>query len=327
MGRPRVLLDLDPVLQGELFDRSRIERLRSIAELASATDTRHPDDRFDYDVVVTGWGSQPFPNTRPAASPLALVAHSAGTIRRIVPRDLMAEGVRVTQAASGMAVSVSELALTFAISLLRNLQLVDRSMVRRDWDAALSHPLGQTIAGARIGVIGASRVGRAYIEHVVGMGAEVVVSDPYLPLAEANEMGVELVGLDHLFATSRVVALHAPVTSETVGMVSRERLASIPDGGIIINTARAAIVDMPALVDELRSGRLSAALDVFDAEPLPSDSALWDLPNVILTPHIGAVTVHSRAMQGDVVVDEIERFLNGSALVFEVTPDNYDRLA
>lgn len=327
MPSPRILLDVTPQLCGELFDTARLDRLSGLGDVA-VPGTRLPaTERMAYDIVVTGWGSPPFPAVRDAGDRLRLVAHSAGTIRRIVPRELLVDGVRVTQAASGMAVSVAELALHMTQSLLRNLVHVDRCMRRGDWQGALDVGLGRTIAGTRIGVIGASRVGRAYIEHLTGMGAEVVVYDPYLARRDADEMGVQLLGLDELLTTCSVVALHAPVTSETIGMLDARRLALIPDGGVFINTARAPIVDTPALLAELRSGRLSAALDVYDVEPLPVDDVLWTLPNVVLTPHIGAWTTHSRQTQGDVVVDEIDRFVNASELAFEVLPETYDRLA
>ena len=327
MGRPRILVDLTPELGDELFDDERLERLAGLGVVDRPSARLEPAERLDYDIVVTGWGSAPFPAVRGLDDRLRLVAHSAGTIRKIVPKQLLSEGVRVTQAASGMAVSVAELALYFTQSLLRNLSDVDRRMQRKDWNGALTFGLGRTIAGTRIGVIGASRVGRAYIEYLTAMGGDVVVSDPYLSRRDADDMGVTLLGLDELLATSPVVALHAPVTQETRGMLSAERLALIPDGGIFVNTARSAIVDTPALMAELRSGRLSAALDVFDLEPVPDDDPLWTLSNVILTPHIGAVTTHSRQMQGDVVVDEIDRFVHDAELVFEVRPETYDRLA
>lgn len=327
MARPRILLDLTPELGDELFDVERYERLSELGSVDRPSIRLHPEDRLEYDIVVTGWGSAPFQVARHDDDRLRLVAHSAGTIRKIVPKQLLTEGVRVTQAASGMAVSVAELALYFTQSLMRNLNDVDRRMQRKDWNGALSYGLGRTIAGTRIGVIGASRVGRAYIEYLTAMGGDVVVSDPYLSRRDADEMGVQLASLDELLTTCSVVALHAPVTDETRGMLHADRLALIPDGGIFVNTARSAIVDMPALVAELRTGRLSAALDVFDVEPLPVDDPLWSMPNVILTPHIGAVTTHSRQMQGDVVVDEIDRFVHHADLVFEVRPETYDRLA
>ena len=110
-------------------------------------------------------------------------------------------------------------------------------------------------------------------------------------------------------------------------MIDARRLALIPDGGVLVNTARSALVDTGALLAELRTGRLSAALDVFDEEPLPADSEWWRLPNVLLTPHLGARTWHSRRAQGEVVVEEVRRYLAGLDLRYEVLPETYDLMA
>ncbi|MFF1879685.1 hydroxyacid dehydrogenase [Leifsonia sp. NPDC058230] len=328
MTRPRLLLDLSPELEHDLFDVQTLMRLDRVADVQRASSARVPDlKRLDADILVTGWGSAALPATLEQGARLKLIAHSAGTVRWLVPKTLVADGVRVTQAAAGMATSVAELALFFTQSLLRRLYAVDRRMVHGDWSGALGFGLGRTIAGTRIGVIGASRVGRSYIELVTALGAEVVVSDPYLHPAEARDMGVDLVELDALLASCPVVALHAPVTHETRGMLTAGRFALLQDGAVFVNTARSAIIDSAALVAELRSGRISAALDVFDVEPLPAGDPLWSLPNVMLTPHIGAVTTHSRRTQGAIVVEEIERFASGVGLRFEVNEANYDRLA
>ncbi|WP_154793515.1 hydroxyacid dehydrogenase [Occultella kanbiaonis] len=324
---PTILIDLLPDLRRDLFGPARMARLAEFGEVFAPDRRLVAERRLEYDIVVTGWGSARFPDRLQPENRLRMIAHSAGTIRKVVPRTLLTDGVRVSQAASGMAVSVAELALYMTLSLMRNLAQVDRRMQRGDWAGASGFGLGRTIAGTRIGVIGASRVGRAYIEHLTGLGAEVVVTDPYLTRRDAEEMGVQLCDLDELLRSCAVVALHAPVTDETRGMLTAQRLSLIPNGGILVNTARSAVLDSGALLSELRSGRLSAALDVYDVEPLPADDPLWTLPNVLLTPHIGALTTHSRAMQGDVVVDEIDRFVAGAPLVFEVTDLTYDRLA
>lgn len=196
-----------------------------------------------------------------------------------------------------------------------------------DWRSAASVEVGHTVSGTRIGVLGASRVGRAYIRMVVALGAEVVVYDPYLTAEDAKNLGVAHAGLDELLSTCPVIANHAPVTQETRGLLNSEKLSLIQDGGILINTARSAIIDTAALVDELQSGRISAGLDVFDREPLESGSPLWGLPNVILTPHIGGITLEARRDMGRIAVDEVENFLTGRPLTNEILAPNYDILA
>jgi phosphoglycerate dehydrogenase-like enzyme len=329
-GKPKIVLDLAQSLEVTLFDAVLLDRLGALGALTRTTPGAEADAaaRLDADILVTGWGSAPLPAHSADAGRIRLIAHSAGTVRRLVPKSLLGDGIRLTHASAGMARSVAETALYFTLGLLRSLHGVDQAMRgQRDWRQAESFGLGRTVAGTRIGVIGASRVGRVYIELVRALGATVVVHDPYLSEEEAEQLGVDTVPLDMLLRTCPVVALHAPVTDETRGMLSAERLAMIPDGGILVNTARSALLDSAALSATLRAGRLSAALDVFDDEPLPGDSELWDLPNVVLTPHIAGATLHSRQLQGKIVVEEIERHVQGLPLVHEIHPSTYDRLA
>ncbi|MFC5261739.1 hydroxyacid dehydrogenase [Kribbella qitaiheensis] len=320
-----VFVDLPPVLETELFGSELERRLAPLARVVRPSGPPGPDERLAADVLITGWGSRPLP-----ADPgerLKLVVHSAGTIRGLVPPGLLERGLRVSQASAGMAQAVAELAVYMTISRLRDLDRVDRVMTgRRDW-AGAGFGLGLTLAETTVGVIGASRVGRAYLKLVVAAGSEVLLHDPYLDESEAKELGARLVPLEVLLARSTVVALHAPVTAETRHMMGADELALIPDGGVLVNTARSALVDTEALLAELRTGRLSAAMDVFDSEPLPADSEWWQLPNVLLTPHLGAQTWHSRRTQGSIVVTEIRRYCAGLDLQHEVYPSTYDLMA
>jgi len=326
MVTPIVYVDLSRELEGELFGDDSLRRLERLGRLVRRGE-EWGAGRFGADILITGWGSAPLPVDRKPADRLRLVVHSAGTIRSLVPTGLLDHGVRVSQASAGMARSVAELALYLTIARLRDLDRVDRVMTAEHaWNGA-DFGLGRTVAGCTVGVVGASRVGRAYLELVVAAGAEVLVHDPYLDEREAKELGARPVPLETLLAQSEVVALHAPVRRETRRMLDARRLALIPDGGVLVNTARSALVDTDALLAELRTGRLSAALDVFDEEPLPAESEWWRLPNVLLTPHLGARTWHSRRTQGEIVVDEIRRYLAGLDLRYEVRPETYDRMA
>jgi glyoxylate reductase len=123
--------------------------------------------------------------------------------------------------------------------------------------------------------------------------------------------------LDDLLREADVVSVHTPLTAETTGLISRERLALLRDGATFVNTARGAIVDEDALVEELVSGRINAGLDVFVHEP-KVPAALLDLPNVVLAPHIGSATVETRAAMTRVVVDNVLAFLRGDPLLSPV---------
>ncbi|MFD3400153.1 hydroxyacid dehydrogenase [Kribbella sp. NPDC058693] len=324
MAVPVVYVDVPPALEAELFGDGLEQGLRGIGRLVRKGDG---GGRLQADVLVTGWGSEPLPERLAPEDNLRLVVHSAGTIRSLVPQALLSRGVRASQASAGMAQSVAELALYMTIARLRDLDRIDRVMAgAHDWRGA-DFGLARTLADSTVGVIGASRVGRAYLQLSVAAGSEVLVYDPYLDEQEAKRLGARLVPLETLLGQSTVVALHAPVRRETRHMLDAPRLALIPDGGVVVNTARSALVDTDALLAEVRSGRLSAALDVFDDEPLPLDSEWWQLPNVLLTPHLGARTWHSRRAQGSIAVDEVRRYLTGRDLRHEVLPETYDLMA
>ncbi|GAB4005772.1 hypothetical protein GCM10029992_54610 [Glycomyces albus] len=135
-----------------------------------------------------------------------------------------------------------------------------------------------------VGIVGASRIGRAVIGLLADHGVRTLIADPYLGPREARELGAEPVGLDDLCRRSDLVSLHAPALPETAGMIDARRLALLRDGAALINTARGSLVDTAALTAECATGRISAVLDVTDPEPLPPDHPLLRLPNVFVTP-------------------------------------------
>jgi phosphoglycerate dehydrogenase-like enzyme len=157
------------------------------------------------------------------------------------------------------------------------------------------------------------------IRQFKAFDAWVLVYDPFLEPAEADKLGVELVGLDELLGRSDIVSLHVPSLPETRHMIGAAQLAQLKDGALFINTARGALVDEPALIDELSKGRFTAVLDVFENEPLAEDSPLRSLRNAILAPHAAGHTHETYLRQGSTAVDEALLFLAGKPLRHEVT--------
>lgn len=295
------------------------------AQVAVPTDVA---ERFD--VLLTSWCTAPFSPETVNGPRLRLAAHLGASVRAWFPPEALGRRLRVVQCgADAMALPVAEMALTLALSLLRNVQLHDRRLqASRDWTVGGNGMLGRSIHGLRHGIIGLSRTGRHYLRMLQGLGvSDIVAYDPYASAAEMSGNGVQLVGLDELFSNCDVVAVHAPATPETHRMIGADQLRALPDGAVFVNTARSALVDQHALLRELGSERISAGLDVFDDEPLPSDSPFFGLPNAILTPHVAGGTSTARAQQGLTAVSEISRFRSGEPLQHEVTRQNYDRLA
>jgi phosphoglycerate dehydrogenase-like enzyme len=133
--------------------------------------------------------------------------------------------------------------------------------------------------------------------------------------------------LDELFANCAIVTMQAPPTDETYRMIGARHFAALPDNAIFVNTARSHTVDYDALLAELQSGRIQAALDVFDEEPLPSDSPFLQLENVIVTPHVAGGSRQARLRQGNIIVEEVERFFSGDSIRYAVTGDMLPTMA
>ena len=329
-----IFVAINPDEFAMMFSESTVARLHSLGNIELATETGVvplPADLADhYDVLVTSWCTETFDPAELMGTRLRLAVHSAGSIRRLFPRSVLENGIQVVQAgAEAMAHPVAELALTLTLALLRNLHTHDRGMQStHDWAEGGACLLGNSIREQRIGVVGLSRTGRAYVSMLQALGVhQVQAFDPYVHPADADGLGVGLMGLRQLCESSDVLAIHAPVTPETLHLIGATELAALRDGAILINTARSAVVDQEAMTRELVAGRIRAGLDVFDDEPLPTDSPLYGLPGVLLTPHIAGGTVESRYVQGATAVSEIERFLTDAKLQHEVHLQNYDRLA
>jgi phosphoglycerate dehydrogenase-like enzyme len=179
----------------------------------------------------------------------------------------------------------------------------------------------------RVGLIGASTIGRLVIERLATLDVTVAVADPYLDEDDARQLGVARMELDDLLAWGDIVSVHAPALPSTRHLVDADGLARMHDGAWLLNTARGSLVDTDALTRECVTGRLNAFIDTPDPEPLPEESPLYDLPNVILTPHIAGSLGSELSRMGDLAVSEIRRFVAGQALEHEVGADDLDRIA
>jgi glyoxylate reductase len=218
-------------------------------------------------------------------------------------------GIAVTNTPGVLDAAVAELALALMLACRRELVVSDRFVRDARWRTGWSRPerLGHDLAGATLGLVGLGRIGSEVAKRAEAFGMRVV-----------HHRRSDGLPLDELLRTSDVVSLHVPLTPETQGLLSRERLALLRNGATLVNTARGGIVDEDALVDELVSGRISAGLDVFADEPRVPERLL-DLPNVVLTPHIASATVETRAAMTRVLVDNVLAFLSGEPLPNEVS--------
>ncbi len=332
---PRILVLLRPSLYDLLFPSEADRVLRGLGRVVFHDEERDLSSSElarrlpGFDVVITGWGTPLFTDeVLAAADRLRLIAHSAGSVKRMLPPAVFERGIAVTHAASAIAPAVAEMSLLLVLLLLRRVHQLDRMLkAGGEWAEAKALGMGREIAGLRVGVIGAGYTGRNLIRMLRALDAEVWVYDPYLSEEQAAELGVCKVALDELLQGCPVVSLQAPSTQETHHMIGARELSLLQDGAILINTARSWLVDQEALLAELRTGRIQAALDVFDQEPLPPDHPFRTLDNVFLTPHVAGATIQARHRQGWTVVEEVRRFLRGEPLRYPVTREKLDIMA
>ncbi len=246
----------------------------------------------EFDAVLTGWGSPRFTReVLQAATNLQIVAHTAGSPRAIFDDDavneiLIPRGITVYTGASSMARNVAEFTIGVMIQGARHISQHEAAFRAQKRGGADFPRAAQGLLGATVGIVSASMVGRQVMRVLQPFDCEILLFDPLILPEAARQLGAQKVELDELFERSDIVSLHAPNLPATQKMIGAAQLQKLRDGATFINTSRGGVVDQEALLAECQSGRIIAALDVTEPEPLPPDSAFWNLPNVILTPHI-----------------------------------------
>ncbi len=232
---------------------------------------------------------------------LRLVANFGVGYDRIDVAACAARGVVVTNTPGVLDAATADLAFALLLAARRQVVAGDRFVRLGGWSGSWSEGgLAEEVSGSTLGIVGLGRIGSAVARRARGFDVRVLFTRR---LRADSDLG-EFRELDALLAESDLVSIHAPLTSETEGLIDARRLALLRDGAVLVNTARGEIVEEPALVAELVSGRISAGLDVFAHEPeVPAE--LLELPNVVLTPHIGSATRQTREAMTRLVVDNL----------------------
>jgi D-3-phosphoglycerate dehydrogenase len=228
-------------------------------------------------------------------------------------------GVLVVNAPEANTISAAEHALALLLAQARHIPQADARTRSGIWDRKSFQ--GVEIHGKTLGVIGLGRIGTLVAQRAAAFGMKVLAYDPFISADRARRIGVDLTTLDRLLSQSDFITVHLPLTAETDGLLSKDNLARCKLGVRIVNTSRGGIVDELALADAVRSGRVAGAgLDVFVNEPL-TDSPLFDLPQVVLTPHLGASTVEAQDKAGTQVAEAVAAALRGELVLSAVNVD------
>ena len=313
-----------PPEDGDVFGSGRLERIAEFTDL-------YPDvvnaDNFDehaaaladVEVIFATWGMPRFTDNHFSAMPkLKAVFYAAGSVKAFAA-PLLERGVTLVGAWDINAIPVAEMCLSQILLSLRGyFRAVQQYREIKTHDAKLFHRTG--VNGETVGLIGLGKIGTRVRNLLADYPVEVIAYDPFLSDGRAKELNVESVSLEELFERALIVSNHTPDLETTQGALTGDHFASMREGATFINSGRGGQVvegDLLRVLGERPD--LTALLDVTLPEPPPSDSALWRLPNVVISPHIGGTIGDEVVRMADCMIDEFVRWRDGKALRYEIT--------
>ena len=296
------------------LEEKHVEKLRSLGDLEVFKEPPKTPDELkqridDAAVVIVGW-SQLDQSVIDSAKRLKMISIWATTCHYADLEAAKKKGIVVTHVPGYATEAVAEYTFALLLAVVRRLMLADKHVRERNFDW---RPFGgRELAGKTLGVIGTGSIGCRVAEIGRAFRMQVLGHDKYPNLKRAEEIGMKYVDLDTLLRESDVVTLHVTLTPETEKLIGKKEIASMKDGGVIINTSQGKTIDEKALVEALESGKLSCAgLDVLEEEPPAKDNPLFKLDNVVLSPHIGFNTVEAEVRCTDMCIENVVRFLEG----------------
>lgn len=278
-------------------------------------------------ILVSAWQT---PSLNSALQPadlksLRYVCYLAGSVRKLVPRELIEQGLVVTNWGGSISATVAECTLMLILMALRRASYWSVALHRDEaWKDKTTFT--QSLLGRRVGIHGLGSISQCLVPMLRSFTSRIQAYSPSMPDAIFSSLGVKrMTSLKELFAESDVVVELAAATPENYHVVTENHLRMIPEGGVFVNVGRGCVVDTDGLARVAREGALQIALDVFEQEPLPADSPLRGLPNVTLLPHLGGPTRDRRRDAGALALKNLRSFLRGEQLDAVVTLEVYDR--
>ena len=312
----------------ELFlTDNAIKALEAVGTLTYNTGTYAPEDIIpiinNSDIVVTGWG---VPNlgkeVLAGADKLKLVVHTGGTVAGLVSDYMFERGIRVMSGNKVFAESVAEGTVAYIMSSLRRIPEYNSCVQGGNWPK-FYRGTNRGLLDKTVGLLGFGAIARYLAPMLAPFRCKVQAYDPFVPDELFEPLGVtRAASIEELFAANEIISVHLPMQPETNNLINKKTLARMQDGAVLINTARANCIVDEDLVAELKTGRISAVLDVYKQEPLPAGSPLRGMDNCILMPHHGGPTTDRNEFVTIALAEDIGRFIDGKPLVHEI-PKEY----
>ena len=279
------------------------------------------------EILISSWMTPRLPeDLRERVPELGYVCHLTGSVKGLVPDSLIEAGLAVTNWGNSISRTVAECGLMLAIGTLRRVSHWTVEMhFRNGWKERTAVEFG-SLFERRVGLHGFGAISRELFKLLAPFKVSVTTYSPSVPDALLEEYGVARApDLETLFSENEVIFEMAALTPKNKGIVTEELLRSIPRGGVFVNIGRGAVVDEAALARVAQDGHIQIGLDVYATEPLPEDSPLRGMTNVLMLPHLGGPTVDRRRDSTRFGIENIRRYLAGEELESRITVDVYKR--
>jgi D-3-phosphoglycerate dehydrogenase len=243
----------------------------------------------EYDALVVRSTTKVTSEVINAAKNLKVIGRAGSGVDNIDTQAATQNGIVVMNTPGGNTITTAEHAIAMLLALCRHIPQADASMKHKMWEKKKF--MGTEYFGKTLGILGLGKIGSEVAKRARGLMMKVIAYDPFISIEAAKKMEVELVDLEELYERSDFISIHTPKSPETMNMINAETIAKMKDGVKIINCARGDIVNEQDLADAIKQGKVSgAAVDVFSTEPPPEDNPLYGIPQIIMTPHLGAST-------------------------------------
>lgn len=279
----------------------------------------------DADVLVTGWGTIKIDeNVIPNLPNLKIIAHTGAAVTHIVDEYAYQKGITVLSGNVLFAKSVAEGCLCYTLTALRRIEEYAGMVRKGGWRNECF--VNEGLFERKVGLIGFGAIAKYFVKMLKPFEVDIRVYSGHMSADDAKHLSVSLSGLTEIFEQCDVISVHSSLTPDTVGMITADLLAKIKDGALLVNTARGEIIDEGALISQLKTGRFHAALDVFAQEPLPADSPLRTLPNVLPIPHMGGLTMDMRQQVTIALSKDIDSFKNGGTMQNSIPFKHFKRM-
>jgi D-3-phosphoglycerate dehydrogenase len=264
-----------------------------------------------YHALITRSGTDVTAQILERAQSLKVIGRAGVGVDNVDIEAASRKGVIVLNAPTGNTLAATEHTLAMMLGAVRRLPFAHSSLEHGEWDRKKF--MGTQLYKKTLGIVGLGRIGSEVARRALSFDMSIVAYDPYIKREKAEKVGVELVeNLEELLERSDIITFHVPLTEETAGMVSGKEFSVMRDKVVLINCARGGVVDENALASSLERGKVSmAAVDVFSKEPLPKNSPLHGVPNLIITPHLGANTEEAQKNVSVIIAQQVINVLKG----------------